>query len=308
MNRSGKIHALLSTARVANIPSVVSNVWLGMVLGMFTADVVILEIPWDIASRLALAGMALYVAGNFSNDWMDRGWDASRRPERALPRGLFAPGVYLGLAAALGLLGTCLAVWVNTRCALVAGIIVVSICIYTRYHKRSSWAVIPMGLCRAMLPVMGFAAFYPDLNLVLPAAVGLFCYIIGLSLTARHESMAEPPRHMIVMARALLLATAILMAWQHKGFQPGLLIVCAGTLPYLVWTSFCLRFRKKPISALVSGLLAGIPWVDGIVLLPIFLSLARDGAGSTGVGIACLGVPVLAFVSGLLLQRLAPAT
>ena len=31
---------------------------LGMVLGMFTADAVILEIPWDIASRLALAGMA----------------------------------------------------------------------------------------------------------------------------------------------------------------------------------------------------------------------------------------------------------
>jgi site-specific recombinase len=61
MNRSGKIHALLSTARVANIPSVVSNVWLGMVLGMFTADAVILEIPWDIASRLALAGVALYV-------------------------------------------------------------------------------------------------------------------------------------------------------------------------------------------------------------------------------------------------------
>ena len=34
MNRSGKLHALLSTARVANIPSVVSNVWLGVILGM----------------------------------------------------------------------------------------------------------------------------------------------------------------------------------------------------------------------------------------------------------------------------------
>ena len=55
MNRSGKIHALLSTARVANIPSVVSTVWLGVVLAIFSGDVAVLEIPWHVASRLALA-------------------------------------------------------------------------------------------------------------------------------------------------------------------------------------------------------------------------------------------------------------
>ena len=308
MNRSGKIHALLSTARVANIPSVVSNVWLGVVLAMFSGDVAVLEIPWHVASRLALAGVALYVAGNFFNDWMDRDWDASRRPERALPRGLFPAELYVSLAVALGLLGTGLAASVNTRCALVAGIIVASICVYTFYHKRSAWAVIPMGLCRALLPVMGYVAFQPYVDGVWPVAGGLFCYIMGLSLSARHESMAEPPGRVVVMARGLLLATAILMAWQHKGFQTGLLMSLAGVLPYLAWTSFCLRFRKKPVSALVSGLLAGIPWVDGIVLLPIFLSLAADGAGWTGFAIACFVSPPLAFVSALLLQRLAPAT
>lgn len=309
MNRSGKIHALLSTARVANIPSVVSNVWLGVVLGMFFNDVVIvLEIPWGSASRLALAGVALYVAGNFLNDWMDRGWDASHRPERALPRELFPPGWYAALAAVLGLAGVGLAASVNPRCAAIAGIIVVSICIYTVWHKRSAWAVVPMGLCRALLPVMGFAAFAADLNGIVPAAGGLFCYIMGLSLSARHESMAEPPKRVVVMARGLLLATAILMAWQHKGFQPGQLISLAGVLPYLAWTSFCLRFRKKPVSALVSCLLAGIPWVDWIVLLPVFLSLAGTGAGWVGLAIACFALPPLAFISALLLQRLAPAT
>jgi 4-hydroxybenzoate polyprenyltransferase len=308
MNRSGKLHALLSTARVANIPSVVSNVWLGVVIGLFFGDFVVLEIPWNIASRLALAGVTLYVAGNFFNDWMDRGWDASHRPERALPRGLFRAGLYVSLASALGVLGIGLAASVNPRCALVAGIIAASICIYTLWHKRSAWAVIPMGLCRALLPVMGYMAFQPYLDGIWPAAGGLFCYIIGLSLSARHESMAEPPRRVVVMARGLLLATAILMAGQHKGFQPGLLMSLAGVLPYLAWTSFCLRFRKKPVSALVSGLLAGIPWVDWIVLLPIFLSLASDGAGWIGFAVACFAIPPLAFVSALLLQRLAPAT
>ncbi len=309
MNRSGKIHALLSTARVANIPSVVSNVWLGVVIGMFFGDVVIiLEIPWSSASRLALAGVALYVAGNFCNDWMDRGWDASHRPERALPRGLFPPGLYAALAATLGLGGAGLAASVNLRCAVIAGVIVVSICIYTAWHKRSAWAVIPMGLCRALLPVMGFAAFDPNLNGILPAAGGLFCYIMGLSLSARYESMAEPPRRVAVMARGLLLATAILMVWQHKGFQPSLLLAFAGAVPYLVWTSVCLIFKRRPVSALVSGLLAGIPWVDWIVLLPVFLSAAGDGAGWVGFTIACFAIPPLAFIFALLLQRLAPAT
>lgn len=308
MNRSGKLHALLSTARVANIPSVMSNVWLGVAIGMFFGDVVVLEIPWNIASRLALAGVALYVAGNFFNDWMDRGWDANHRPERALPRGLFPAGLYASLASALGLLGVGLAASVNTRCAVVAAIIVASICIYTLWHKRSAWAVIPMGLCRALLPVMGYMAFQPYVDGIWPVAGGLFCYIMGLSLSARHESMAEPPGRVVVMARGLLLATAILMAWQHRGFQPGQLMSLAGVLPYLAWTSFCLRFRKKPVSALVSGLLAGIPWVDWIVLLPIFLSLAGDGAGWIEFAIACLAIPPLAFISALLLQRLAPAT
>ncbi len=308
MNRTGKLHALLSTARVANIPSVVSNVWVGVVLGMFFGDFVVLEIPWSSASRLALAGVSLYVGGNFFNDWMDRGWDAKHRPERALPRGLFPAGFYASLAFALGLLGVGLAASVNTRSAIIAGIIVASICIYTVWHKRSAWAVIPMGLCRALLPVMGFAAFHPNLIEIWPAASGLFCYIMGLSLSARYESMSEPPRRVAMMARGLLLATAFLMAWQHKGFSASLLMSLAGAFPYLVWTGFCLRFRKKPVSALVSGLLAGIPWADWVLLLPISLSLVASGTGWNEFMIATLALPPLAFISALLLQRLAPAT
>lgn len=309
MNRSGKLHALLSTARVANIPSVVSNVWLGVVMGIFSNDVVVvLEIPWASACLLALAGVALYVAGNFFNDWMDCGWDAVHRPERALPRGLFLAGLYAWLAVALGLLGVGLAAMVNARCAAVAGSIVASICLYTLWHKRSAWAVIPMGACRALLPVMGFAAFHTDLHGIWPAAAGLFCYIMGLSLSARYESMAEPPRRVAVMARGLLLATAILMAWQSKGFQQGLLMGMAGAAPYLIWTGVCLKLRRRPVSALVSGLLAGIPLVDWMVLLPVFLSLAGDGAGWVPLSIACFAIPPLAFLSALLLQRLAPAT
>ena len=307
MNRSGKIHALLSTARVANVPSVASNVWLGVVIGMIRYGT--LEIPWKAAACLAIAGVLLYVGGNFFNDWMDRAWDARHRPERALPRGLFPPGLYAGLAPALGLLGVLLAGWISLPAGMVAAAIVFWIVIYTVLHKRTAWAVIPMGLCRALLPVMGCVAFFPYLDGIWPAACGLFCYIMGLSLSARYESMPEPPMRVAVMARSLLLATAVLVAWGNRGLLLDPLFSVAGALPYLVWTSVCLRFRRKPVPLLVSSLLAGIPLVDWMVLLPVSLMLATHGsAGVDTYVIACFAIPPLAFISALLLQRLAPAT
>lgn len=307
MNRSGKLHALLSTARVANIPSVVSNVWVGIALGTLQSGDA--AIPWQAAGCLLPAGVCLYIAGNFLNDWMDREWDATNRPERALPRGLFPQRLYSALAGALGLLGVVLSGWVNLRSGMVAGGIVLWIVIYTVWHKRTTWAVIPMGLCRALLPVMGFVAFHRYVDQVWPLAAGLFCYIMGLSLSARYESMAEPPQRVAVMARGLLLATALFLAWGNRELFLYPIHSVPAALPYLAWTSVCLRFRRKPVPLLVASLLAGIPLVDWMVLLPLALSLVTySGGGWTSLLVVSVLIPPLAFISGLLLQRLAPAT
>lgn len=312
MNRSGKLHALLSTARVANCPSVVSNVWLGVALGTVMAaysNGQSLDVPWIHTVLLAVAGVLLYVGGNFFNDWMDRGWDEKHRAERALPRRLFAPGLYFGLAICLMGAGTGLAWAVNARSGLVAGGIVLWITIYTVWHKRSAWAVVPMGICRGLLPVMGFLAIYPYVDKIWPMACALFCYIMGLSLSARHESMKEPPKRGAVMARGLLLLAVVLAGLGNRFFFLDRLPSILGVLPYLAWTGFCLRFWRTPVPKLVSGLLAGIPLVDWMALLPLALTLANDSReGAAPLAAACLLVPPLAFLSALLLQRLAPAT
>ena len=312
MNRNGKLHALLSTARVANVPSVVSNVWVGVVIGtlaMVYSNGRTPDVAWMLAVSLAVAGVLLYVGGNFFNDWMDRGWDAKHRPERALPRGLFPAGLYLTFAVCLMAAGAGVAWAANSRSGMVAGAIVFWIVIYTVWHKRSAWAVVPMGLCRALLPVMGFLALYPYVDRIWPMACALFCYIMGLSLSARHESMKEPPKSVAVMARGLLLMTVVMVALGNRGLFLDRLPSIWGVLPYLAWTSFCLRFWRKPVPKLVSGLLAGIPLVDWMVLLPVamtFISDSREGAWP--MALACFAIPPLAFFSALLLQRLAPAT
>ena len=312
MNRSGKIHALFSTARIANVPSVVGNVTVGVVLGILAvanSGGQIPSTPWMLAVVLAVAGVLLYVGGNFFNDWMDRSWDAVHRPERALPRGLFTPTWYLGIAMFLLAAGTGLAWVAGTKSGLAGGGIVLSIVIYTLWHKRSAWAVIAMGMCRALLPVMGFLAFYPYIDRVWPVACALFCYIIGLSLSARYESMTAPPKWVAVMARGLLLSAVVMVALGNRGLFLDRLASICGALPYLAWTGFCLRYRRQPLPELVSGLLAGIPLVDWMVLLPVAVTLMThsiDGLGALAVISAVM--PPLAFISALLLQRLAPAT
>ena len=312
MNRNGKLHALLSTARVANIPSVVSNVLVGVVIGTLAlvfSNEQTPEVPWMLVVSLALAGVLLYVGGNFFNDWMDRSWDLKHRPERALPRGLFSPNFYLAAALCSMSAGTAVAWAASSRSGMVALAIVFWIVIYTVCHKRTAWAVVPMGLCRALLPVMGFLALDPYVDRIWPIACALFCYIMGLSLSARYESMNTPPKSIAVMARGLLLMTVVMVALGNRGLFLDRLPSIWGVLPYLAWTSFCLRFWRKPVPKLVSGLLAGIPFVDWMVLLPVAMTFINDSReGAWLMAVAYFGVPPLAFLSALLLQRLAPAT
>lgn len=310
MNRTGKLHALLATSRVANIPSVASNVFVGMAVGMSVVHSQNPDTPGPSTFlTLPIAAILLYVGGNFLNDWMDRRWDAEHRPERALPRGLYPASLYLAVAVATCLTGITLATIASPRAGIAAAGIVVSIVIYTVFHKRTPWSVIPMGLCRALLPVMGCLAFFPYIDFIWPVACSLLAYIAGLSLSARYESMAEPPAWVAPAGRGLLLGTALLVAWGNREFPIGKVLIVAGVLPYLLWTSATLRIWNKPVPVLVSRLLAGIPLVDWMLLLPLgLMNLLANGGAFDPFTAACLLVPPLAFISALLLQKVAPAT
>ena len=94
MKRPGKFRPLLATLRIANAPSVASNVWLGVVLGQMATLELEFNFAWN-AVLPALAGVLLYFAGNLANDWFDRDWDRTRRPERAsLQRRSSPPAVW----------------------------------------------------------------------------------------------------------------------------------------------------------------------------------------------------------------------
>ncbi len=323
MSHRGKLRPLLATARIANVPSVISNVWVGIAIGSIVQRWEHGGQPvWLHAVFLMLAGVCLYIGGNFLNDWHDREWDAKNRPERALPNGLFSPATYLLTALLCGIAGVVLALLVSWKCAVVAALIILFIVIYTVWHKKAAWAVVPMGLCRALLPVMGFVGFAvavrfrltPEFGLPSPSmfityhALALLIYIAGLSLGARYESSPNPSVAALSASKAALVFSGLLAAflWTYLSVKAGII----GFLPFAVWMLFCLTKFRRPIPVHVSALLAGIPLIDWIALLAYCLllpPLAYPAAIQPYV-IACLVIPPLAFITGRLLQRLAPAT
>jgi len=337
MKTTGKWHALLTTARLPNAPSVVSNVWMGVFLGIWwfhyrdSLEPINLKAPYLTALALSIAGVFLYVGGNFFNDWHDHEWDKVHRPERALPSGLFAPVNYLNRAARyMGLGVVCAAIGGGWACVGVAFAIVVLILIYTRWHKVAVWPVIPMGLCRALLPVMGFLAMKPEgpaqsvisLNQLQDSsltdgplapwffvgvhAAGLFGWIAGLTLNARYESIGDPPPGARFFARLLLAMPFLCITFYWVRIYP--IPAAIGMVPLGCWLYFIFT-QVKGIGPRVSLLLAGIPLVEWVTAMPLATALRHGHSMITDpLTGPLLLLPALAFLTARRLQQWVSAT
>ena len=299
-----RTHALLSTARVANVPSMVSNLGVGVFLGSMAGGGAF-SWPW----LLTLAAILFYVAGNFANDWADREWDRIHRPERGLPSGLFSEKSYLALTVVLFAIGLVISALHGWLAFLVAAVLVFLILLYTKVHKSAVWSVVPMGLCRACLPVLGYVAMGRGISgtVMFPAAA-LLLYIIGLSLSARWEARGDLPAEQKWQARGLLAGAGLTAALLPLLVSPGAGWI--GLVPFGIWLALCVTKFQSPVPAHVSALLAGIPLVDWIILLPMALSWVhlKRVESSEPMFIAAILLPPLAFFTGRFLQRLAPAT
>ena len=306
-----RIRSFAATLRLPNLPSVLSNTLSGILLAS------VLYEPGDLSTlTLALiAACCLYASGNLFNDWADRSWDSIHRPERALPSGLFKPSLYLIGGVLLTLTAWAVAAMASPAAMLVSVTITTFVILYTWLHKRSAWSVIPMALCRALLPVLGFCAatthWYRVEWLYVPSGM-LFAYLIMLSLRARSESKAANGSKLTAITIIGFLVPPALLAtqWGQWGksefWMMGLGLSLIAAIPYLIWTRLAMTRFRFPVSSQVSALLAGIPLIDAMFLLP-FMMLGHVFVNSPQCLIlSWLWLP--AFIAGRLLQRLVPAT
>ncbi len=316
MSKQGKVRALAATLRLPNVPSVWSNTLTGVVFACLIHEdegfLSFLALPLLIAT-------CLYFAGNLLNDWADQKWDEKHRPERALPSGVYHPKTYLCLAISLIAVALVTAFLLNPWAIYVSLFLTGSILIYTWSHKRSAWGVVPMALCRASLPLLGFCstvnphAFCScshnhSMWILLPAAM-LFSYLIMLSLRARAESKPSNSAIMpLLTGMGFLLPIILLIATPHApiNFADGIKAITLAALPYTVWTLLALSAFRRPIPRQISALLAGIPLIDALFLMPYLLLGHVLMEHPLSFWLVMAWAP--AFILGRLLQRYVPAT
>ena len=280
------LRTLLVLGRTSNLPTVWSNClaawWLG---GAGNQD----RLP------LLLTGSTfLYVGGMFLNDAFDAGFDREYRRERPIPSGAISSRAVWQFSAFLIITGMACLFLLGTLTGILGVALAGAIVLYDALHKLITFSPILMASCRFMLYlVAASAASLGITGWAVWCALALACYIVGLSYLAKKESTGLEVRYWPGVFLALPLLLAYLMNVEE--FREKALLLSA---LLLLWVVRCLRFTYRPaerkIGKSVSGLLAGIVWVDLLAVADVPKSFA--------------GVFIGLFLLALIFQRFVPAT
>ena len=287
--------AWLQLARISNLPTIWTNVaaaW--MLAGGAWQDPRLV--------MLIIAGSLLYTGGMILNDVADAEFDRKHRRERPIPAGHTTRRTAGIVAVVLLLLGSTLAVLQGASPSITA-FLVAAIVFYDLYHKQWSGSVIIMGACRVLLALMAASAFPVDQHIggslgagsaeaprtldlgfkspavihVLPVALALGAYIIGITLAARREHQkGAKPSLMIFGALVLLYTPAVLFARRFylMPMNPWPLVVLAIFALIVALATQLLRKGGPAIGKAVGLLLAGIVVVDALAVAAISINLA----------------------------------
>jgi 4-hydroxybenzoate polyprenyltransferase len=282
-----QFRTLLVLGRVSNLPTVWTNCLAGWWLsggGNY----------WKLP--LLLIGMsALYTGGMFLNDAFDADFDKQRRASRPVPMGAISLELVWRWGFAWLSFGA-LCLMFTSKMAIVPTLaLVVSILIYNAAHKAVTASPWLMGLCRFWVYVIAGSTGLNGLNgWPIWCGVALAFYVVGLSYVAKRETVRSVIPYWPLLLLALPVAVAILMNVDEARKTALLVAVILG-----LWVARCVRtiFQGGEVNVkrIVSGLLAGIVFVDWLAVAPL---LPRE-----------LGAVFLAlFGATLVAQRFIPAT
>lgn len=282
----------LSLGRVSNLPTVWTNVVVGVVLSGASISHPVL--PW-----LLVALTLFYVGGMYLNDYFDAEIDALERPERPIPAGRVSRSSVAVYGFGMLGIGIAILAYIAMRHIHspwpVAAAVALAACIvlYNANHKGNPLSPFIMGMCRVFVylcAAMSVATTVSDS--LLAAMAALLCYLIGLTYVAKQENLG----HVANMWPLAFLAAPLVYGAYLAQSEP-ITWILLGLL--FVWILVALRFviRRGPgdIPKAVVSLLAGICLLDGMIVA---------STGAVTMAVLC----VVGFVLTLFLQRYVSGT
>jgi 4-hydroxybenzoate polyprenyltransferase len=280
-----RLRTLLVLGRVSNVPTVWSNCLAGWLLGGGG--------DWSRFALLCAGATLLYIGGMYLNDAFDAEFDAQHRRERPIPSGAIEERTVWRIGVALLVGGLALLVPLGFQTAVLAIILCACIVFYDVVHKLVTVSPVLMALCRVFLYLVAASAAATGVTgLAMWSAVALGFYIVGLSYLARKEATGVLIQR---WPQALLIVPLLLALVVNDGpYRQAALLIAA---LFALWTVRSLRavwFQPRNVSWAVSGLLAGIVWVD--------LLAVADEPRVFGAAFIAL------FLLAVVFQRFVPAT
>ena len=295
-NRRPRWRVYLDLGRVSNLPTVWTNCVAGAALSGTVPETPVLLL-------LAAALSCFYTGGMFLNDAFDHRHDARTRPRRPIPSGEAGPGEVHALGfgfLALGQSGLYAASVLQDGPRLESlgmGVILGLLIVYYNYrHKTDPHSPAVMAACRGLIYLIaGSVAAGAPSGPVWIGALALACYVAGLTRLAAREDLnrvqALWPALLLLAPMAFGLYAAV---WgpSHAALLPLMVFFLFWTL----WSGSFLAARRRNVPRAVTGLIAGISLVDGVLIAAV----SPDPAG-----------PAIALAGLLLtrvLQRFVPGT
>jgi len=289
MNRNvfRQLRALLALGRVPNLPTVWSNCLAGWWLGGGG--------NFEKLPLLFLGVSSFYVGGMFLNDAFDANFDRQHHPQRSIPSGAISLRAVWGWGLAWLGLGALSLTAVSKTTGMLALLLLLCVIIYNATHKVITASPWLMGVCRFWVYVIAASVGMGGVNgWAIWCGMALAIYVAGLSYLARRENLRGPVPYWPL---ALLAAPVFLAMLMNAGMNrtPAIWL----SLALVLWVTRCVRsiFQsgEANIARTVSGLFAGIIFVDWLAVAPIC---------PHGLSLAFL----ILFGATLGLQRFVPAT
>jgi hypothetical protein len=255
------LRALLALSRVSHLPTVWSNCLAGWWLG---GGGNFAKLP-----LLFLGVSALYTGGMFLNDAFDADFDRQRRAERPIPSGAISlPAVWRWGLGWLGLGALCLTA-VGRTTGMLTLVLLLCIIIYDATHKVVTASPWLMGACRFWVYVIAASAGAGSVNGgPIWCGVALSLYVAGLGYLAQHESSRGRVSYRpLVMLAAPIVFAMFMNSAEYRVPAMWLSLVLA------LWIALCVRtiFQagEANVGHIVSGLFAGIVFVDWLAIAPL---------------------------------------
>jgi 4-hydroxybenzoate polyprenyltransferase len=253
MNPPSRLRTLLVLGRVSNVPTVWSNCLAGWLLGGGG--------DWARFALLCTGATLLYIGGMYLNDAFDAHFDAQHRRERPIPSGTISAKTVWRIGIGLLSAGTLCLFVLGFTTAILAILLCACIVLYDAIHKLLTVSPLLMAMCRVLLYLVAASAAVRGITgLAAWSATALGIYVVGLSFVAKKEATGVKIE---VWPQLLLAIPVSLSLLVNDGVfrQPALLIAAIAS----IWIVRSLRTLWMPplnIPRSVSGLLAGIVWID----------------------------------------------